>query len=531
LNVHAARQHVLVASRLDALKGALLRAQMAADAIGDEPVDEPEGLGYFAGTGLQDVIDKIAEHEGDITVFAGAGVSMEAGLPSWNTLITRLLVATADEQLDDDQLDLWVKRTLAEGPLAAAAIAKALHGDEDAFKVALREALYYPFDPRAYGPGALAGQIAALKVKLGARLRILTVNYDGLLEAALEAAETPADPYVKAEIEKEGRAAVWHLHGRLMRRATGASWRTTGKLILAEGDYVKSTYGTFPQNWVADCLENTLCLFVGLSMTDPNFIRWLYTQGADPPHPRFAVFVRQGSSVPDDKVRAMLERAAAARWRMSGVTPVWGNYYGEVAQMLHEVGLRIDDPQAEEFPNRAAHRLAAARAAFLPDDHDAFLHAQSFLSEWLRDRLVDVRAVAGEEGVDLGGHRLGLGLWGVDHDSGVVEQWALSHRELRERDAVERRPMHFDSRWIAVAAVINGASVEQDPAVYTSRWRLVRGIPVTVSPTTARSVAGALTLTSTIPLAENPLSRRNALPGLLHQIDAMLVEAAAELFQ
>jgi hypothetical protein len=479
---------------------------------------------------VQDAVDAIAAHDGDITIFAGAGVSMEAGLPSWNALVARLLRAVAAEELDADQLDLWVARTLAEGPLAAAAVAKALHGDEDAFKVAVREALYAPYGPRAYGPGALAGEIAALKRKLGGRLRILTVNYDGLLEAALEALDLPTDPYVGAEAERRDRAAVWHLHGRLMRRPDGTSWRTTGRLVLAEGDYVRSTYGAFPQNWVGECLESTLCVFVGLSMTDPNFIRWLYTQGADPPYPRFAVFVRQGSAIADDGVRAMMERAAAERWRMSGVTPVWANYYGEVAQMLHEAGLRIDDPGAESFAARAAHRLAEARAAFLPDDDEGFLAAQAFLSQWLRERLDDVRAVAAAANVDLSDHQLGLGLWGVDHAAGIIEQWALSHRELRERAAVDRRPLRFDSPWIAVAAAISGAPVEEDPAVYTSRWRLVRGIPVTVAPATARSVAGVLTLTSTVPLAGNPLSRRNAPPGLLREIDALLTGAAAELF-
>ena len=87
------------------------------------------------------------------------------------------------------------------------------------------------------------------------------------------------------------------------------------------------------------------------------------------------------------------------------------------------------------------------------------------------------------------------------------------------------------SPWIAVAAAINGAPVEQDPAVYTSRWRLVRGLPVAVAATTTRSVAGVLTLTSTVPLAHNPLARRNAPAGLLAEMDDMLVDAAAALFQ
>jgi hypothetical protein len=266
-------------------------------------------------------------------------------------------------------------------------------------------------------------------------------------------------------------------------------------------------------------------------MTDPNLIRWLYAQGADAPHPRFAIFVRQGSAVSDPAVRQMLEHAAAERWRVSGVTPVWANYYGEVAQIIHEAGLLIEDPAAERFAPRAARRLAAARGTVLPDADDGFARAQDFLVALLNKLLDEVRRVARAASVDLTDQQLGLGLWGVDHGQGIVELWALSNSALRDRTAIDRRPMHFDSRWIAVAAVIGGASVEEDPAVYTSRWRFVRGIPLVVEPTAARSVAGALTLTSTTAMADNPLARRNAPPGLLRNIDTLLVDGAAELFQ
>jgi hypothetical protein len=49
--------------------------------------------------------------------------------------------------------------------------------------------------------------------------------------------------------------------------------------------------------------------------------------------------------------------------------------------------------------------------------------------------------------------------------------------------------------------MIRGFPVEQDPAVYTTRWRFIRGIPLVVrSP--GRSLVGSLTLTSATPLKE-----------------------------
>jgi hypothetical protein len=156
---------VIVSPRLDDLRDALVDAQAALDALSEDPADEPAGAGYFADadtSGVNTAIEQISSHDGEITVFVGAGVSKEAGLPSWNELVERLLQAAVDDRLSDRQVSEWLRRTLAEGPLAAAAIAKALHGeDDDAFKISLRDALYAPFGPRAYGPGALARQIAA----------------------------------------------------------------------------------------------------------------------------------------------------------------------------------------------------------------------------------------------------------------------------------------------------------------------------------------------------------------------------------
>ena len=66
--------------------------------------------------------------------------------------------------------------------------------------------------------------------------------------------------------------------------------------------------------------------------------------------------------------------------------------------------------------------------------------------------------------------------------------------------------MHVDSRWVGVLAILQGVAVEQDPAVYTTRWRFIRGIPIIVRDP-GRCLVGSLTLTSATPLGDSSLVR------------------------
>jgi hypothetical protein len=502
--------------------------------MGDEPRPEPDGSGYFAEageSGITDAIAEIATHAGPITLFVGAGVSMEAELPSWNSLVRDLLVGARRPSDADDAVDAWADTVLQEGPLAAAAVAEALYPDATAFRRALRDALYAR-DPEAYAPGALAGQIAWLKERMGPRLSLLTVNYDGLVEAALKERNLVQASYVRAWSEPDGKAAVWHLHGRLIRAPSGKAWQREGNLVLSEGSYVRSTNSTFPQEFVAERLRNSLCVFVGLSMTDPNFIRWLYNSAEEQGGPRFVIFVRQASPVADERVRDILEHSATARWARYNVTPVWANYYGEVAQIVHEIGLRCEGGSPVEFPERARRRLANGASRLSPSEPAAFVEAQTEASRWLHRRLEDVSAIcsAAEPPIDLSTHQLGLGLWAVDHDTGRIMNWVNADRAYQEPEAVVSNPLHVRSRWVAAVAIANGVSVEEDPMVYASRWRFVRAIPVIVEPDGERSIVGAVTITSMTPLEAFPLAKDRAPPGLLNAIDSFLSRQVGEFF-
>jgi hypothetical protein len=193
---------------------------------------------------------------------------------------------------------------------------------------------------------------------------------------------------------------------------------------------------------------------------------------------------------------------------------------------------RCDRRTPIDFATRAQQRLSNGAVRLNPTDLAEFIDAQHEGSEWLQGRLNDVRAIcsATTPGVDLSSHQLGLGLWAVDHDTGEIMNWVSADRAYQDPAAIMRNPLHVNSRWVSAVAIANSVSVEQDPMVYASRWRFIRGIPITVDADGERSIVGALTLTSTTPLKDFPLAKSEAPPGLLSAIDDHLTTEAGEFF-
>jgi hypothetical protein len=118
-----------------------------------------------------------------VSLLVGAGASMEAGLPSWNALIDRLLIRGAEKEAllpsDDEKAQrLWLNDASRDGPFGAAAMVDALAGDErDGWVV---EALYGDGGAASFFPGPIARQVAELQLAFGERSRLMTLNYDDL---------------------------------------------------------------------------------------------------------------------------------------------------------------------------------------------------------------------------------------------------------------------------------------------------------------------------------------------------------------
>jgi SIR2-like domain len=516
-----------VSSYEDELRGLLDRARVVADAMSAEP-QPAERPRYLHDEAMLDALDRLGEHEGDITLIVGAGASMEAGLPSWPELVHRLLVRVAEARFDSAIRERWVEAMSSESLTAAAAVVEALSDDNENFIDRVRAALYGGRPTTTYQPQALAQQVAWLKRRLGANVRLATGNYDGLLEEALEDAGVTVHSYIQRRDEPVGSAAVYHLHGRLI-----PGYPRTGHIVLSEADYARVQQArSWQDGFMREALDSSLCVIVGASLTDPNLIRWLYRYGprADGAPRHLALFTRQASAHVAPAVRPSVEEATRARWERVGVDAVFADFFGELAQFLHEVGLRRAAAGVEPFAVRARERFDAGRAVVVPDDPDQFVAAQERASRFLLGLLAGVQRIAAAGGLDLERERLGLGLWGVNHEEGTVGLWATSDRRFTEPAAVIYNPLEYESRWIAVEAATRGVTVERDPNVYASRWRLIRGVPVVVPAdgTDGRVTVGVVTLTSMTPQHESQLGRSAAVSAV---IDDFLGAAGASVFE
>lgn len=438
-----------------------------------------------------------------LTLLVGAGASMEAGLPSWETLVKRLLRRAATETglIDRDDasaMKAWEGEAARDGFLGAAAVVDALAGDRrDAW---IQEELYQGRGPSTYFPGPISRQIAQLHVSFGQGLRLLTLNYDDLLEQAFREEEEASEPVALATDDHRApaeAAPIFHLHGYL-----GRDERPAGQIVLSESDYQQmQQQGSWQEDLFRNALRDSVVLFVGTSLIDPNVIRYLHAVRPDGTARCFAVFVRQGTYSADvpSGIRDARERALRARWEALGVVPVFVDHFVDVAQILYEVRrARLLGDDYQSLPERAGRWVGTIRRDLLGVDEDArFVRAQDRIGRALRSALAAAVSTAGRvEGREFD-EKLAMTMWLIDEFGEYLTSWVTTDRLHLDRATVDPVPVDEHARWLAVRSFCRGAPLAESRDVYASRWHFIRGTPlVAETEQYGRIPVGCLTVAS-----------------------------------
>ena len=191
--------------------------------------------------------------EEDLLLFAGAGVSTAAGLPSRKRLVELLADRATGRGVAAQTLHAITDLVAGEQLLDALAAVKAALGPDD-FGAAVEALL----DDKGHDASAVAQAIASLAPRLRG---VLTTNLDHLLEKAFKGA-WPALAKVTGDVVRR-RHYILKLHGTLLDRATWVFMRDEyDRAMYADPKLQTAFYALF---------HSCPILFVGYGLADDDF--------------------------------------------------------------------------------------------------------------------------------------------------------------------------------------------------------------------------------------------------------------------
>jgi hypothetical protein len=455
---------------------------------------------FFERRSTKSAIESLAS-DLSFRIVPGAGVPADAGLPPWPGLIEKLLDRMAtDLGINERNRPGFVEALLREqGHLTAASIVQASLG-EHATLEGVREALYRDlgFHPE---PGFHANVVADIIIKQVADgmsdVGPITTNYDRLLEDALiqriaEFGRIDSRPVSVVSDPAQVTAnsiPVFHIHGCVAPqwdRDTRESFvGTTNQIILGERDYARLQQGDV--SWQDELMAEMFaadrdCLFTGMSMTDPNMVRYLIGASRVPSKGRlYALLARQSerrwTRGFEPTVAQTYQEALNRRLSQLEIRPIVADYYIQVSQFLSEVFLYSSvDSWSEDLWYGSRLRLWRDQmtSSGLSADGAKFSKSQAGLSAQLTTAIEHrIVPILERHGIDLSDEHLSLELWLRNNRSTrrSLELWGSSVQMWTDHEHLAHSPISFDSSYSAVAAFMRGGYSYRPNGRQGSRWK------------------------------------------------------------
>ncbi|SDF32852.1 SIR2-like domain-containing protein [Celeribacter baekdonensis] len=264
---------------------------------------------------------------GKVSLFVGAGVSVACGLPDWETLLER-----TTQIAFNGNVPRAVHATNQHAPIIRARVLRSHLGDR--FTIAVANALYSE-------PFQISPTVQEI-TKSGIR-RICCFNYDDLLEEAYGANGFTTHSVVEGEKFNNNfrGTCIYHPHGLLPYSAAPENIKDA-KIILGEQEY-NSLYSN-PYSWSnliqLSLLTNYTCLFVGMSMQDPNIRRLLDAFAyLNFTHTHYAIFKspRSGKSGNEREAARFVMKALEQDLASLKVAPIWVGSYDEIPKVIRSI--------------------------------------------------------------------------------------------------------------------------------------------------------------------------------------------------
>lgn len=233
----------------------------------------------------------------NLVLFLGAGTSLDAGIPSWDSLMSNLMVSLLNKLSNsEDESENHINLTQNEKDFLATEIGKRngssplqlvrfiRNGLGESFQKELRNVLY----KKCTDKSSILESIANLSVpsRQGIGIQgIVTYNFDDLIEYNLKKKKVIKfrSVFQEADMPSKNELGIYHVHGFLPRRLSENNevmediHKQNNTLVFSEEKYHDLLLDGY--HWAnlvqLNYFRERTCLFIGVSMTDPNVRRLL----------------------------------------------------------------------------------------------------------------------------------------------------------------------------------------------------------------------------------------------------------------
>lgn len=297
---------------------------------------------------LEEKIDSLkgALIDNQLTLVCGAGVSRDSSIPTWNELLVNIL---NDVYSNDNDLNIENKVT-AESLLSLMPQSNLILGKylkiilKDNFNKTVQKHLYkdynFFYECEPINPNLETNMMKAIvelsrPKRSGKRLEsIITFNFDDLIEGAL------SNHHIEhISIWKEGQAygvdalPIFHVHGFLPNKRDIEE----PNLVFSEEAYHSQFID--PYSWSnlmqLNIFSTNVCLFVGLSLSDPNLRRLLDISWRRNQRCKHYIIMKKSpqNSRIDEIVTMLFEQDANSL----GLNVIWCSDFSEIPSILLKI--------------------------------------------------------------------------------------------------------------------------------------------------------------------------------------------------
>lgn len=302
---------------------------------------------------------KSAYSRQDVSLFLGAGVSIDAGIPLWANMIKILLINMIETKIDGKTLSEADHTTLnelayknqEESPLTQMRYIKTAFENEEYYSL-VHEALY---------SGSIKNTTKLIDaiVQLSSPRRnhcgvkgIVTYNFDNLIE--LKLADKDIDYNIifrETDIPDNNSLNIYHVHGYLPQNTneiqTMDDSNNAIELIFSEEDYHRVYQDSYCWSNLTQLnfFRESTCLFLGCSLTDPNLRRLLDVASRNGETPRhYAILKRKNFTDEEHGQKQILKlyqsidnNVRESYYKSIGINIIWVDEYADIPKILNTV--------------------------------------------------------------------------------------------------------------------------------------------------------------------------------------------------